>query len=703
MRKLLSFTLASVMLMSAVACTKNEPVKTSSSASAAETFLVERLGAVPEGVILGDAEVAASYGVDMTDFDSEGFVVRTVGDKTLVFGKTEDGLDRAARYYANYVYGNPSPVDKVYGEGARLDCLTVCGIPIADFVITVTDEHPEGSYPESTEYAATELSSFIKQATGVTVPVVDEAEGKPYIRLTCDGSGDNGEEGFTITVTEDGNVEILGGLKRGCLYAVYDIAEKWLGMRFLSYDYTHIYEQGAVNITPDDSYADAPKMSGRNIYNTAINPGTYGFSYGETPVRNKQNGVGTYAKYGYVSTQAASHGMWEFWGTGAMDANLCMNDEELNELVVERVGNKLEAAKQSGALYQGNYYHVNLGLNDSESFCYCEACLEVTKEEGSYSGNLVRLQKYIAETFASDYPEARFGILAYLGTEKPCKTKLPDNAFVTYCIVGSCYGGPMDGSECREDRYGKSGFTVAEEKENFQGWKEVTDNVSLWYYYFSDRIGAPNNVLRNMYIDTKYLYEIGVRSVFVEFEHTAFSYDIPGAWLLSKLLWDPEMPEEEFLSLRDEIMELTYGDGYTYIRDQLDIWDSFYPCTDRKFWGVDLDIEKVKSETEYLLHVYGEAERLATSERTENNVRLLKTNVLFNAICVWYEDMKINGTAKEKEYYNSLMAELKDIFTEFGLTHLSFWVHPDNVFIPDIDWETDPNTWIGLLKSWNAK
>ncbi|MBE6709135.1 MAG: DUF4838 domain-containing protein [Ruminococcaceae bacterium] len=699
MKRIICMTLASLVLLSVVSCGKTEPAEISSTASAAETFLVDRLGAVPDDVIIGDAAVATSYGVDMSDFDSEGYIVRTIGDKTLILGKTEDGLDRAARYYANYVYGNPTPADKVYGEGARLECLTVCGRTIEDFVITVTDEHPEGSYPESTEYASTELASLIKQATGVSVPVVKDVGDKPYIRLTCDGSGNNGEEGFTVTVTEEGNIEILGGLKRGCLYAVYDIAEKWLGMRFVSYDYTYIYEQDLVDITPDMSYSDAPGMLLRYPYNASINPGFIGFAdRGEFAAKNKLHTNTGSAKFGYTPVVTANHGLYKYWEVEAYENNPCMTDPDMNELVIENIRAELEAAKTSGALYRGNYYHVNLGQNDNNVFCYCKECRAVANEEGSWSGPLVRLVKEIADTFAEDYPEAKFGILAYYGTEKPCKiTKLPDNAFVTYCITGSCYCGPMDGSECRPERVGLSTFTVEEERENLLGWNDVTGNLKLWYYYFADNISTPTNVMRNMYKDFRYLYSLGIREMFVEFEHNMFSYDVPGSWLLSKLMWDPTMTEEEFLVLRDEIMLLTYGDGYEYILENTEIYDTLLECSDRNFWGADLDIAKVRCESDYLIYLMNEAQRLADCARTERNVQYIKVHVLYNAVSVYYNDYKVNGTAEQKAYYDSLMAELKEILTGSGATYISMWkTQVDTPTIPEIDWESDPYAWLGV-------
>ena len=699
MKRIISIAFAAVMLISAVSCGRYDMTDTSATASAAEQFVTDRLGEVPDDVVIGDAQAAASYGVDMSDFDDEGYIVRTVGDKTLVFGKNDDGLDRAARYYVNYVYGNSVPVDVVYGEGARVENFTICGRDISEYVITVTSDHPEGSYSESTAYAATELSSVINQATGAMVPVVEDAGDRPYIRLTCDGSGDNGEEGFAVTVTDEGNIEILGGIKRGCLYAVYDIAEKWLGMRFVTYDYTYIYEQDLVAITTEDSYSDAPGMILRYPYNASLNPGYQGFSvYPEFGVKNKLNGNTNAAKFGYTPVITANHGLYKYWKTDAAAENPCMTDEELNDAVVENIRKELESAKASGVLYKGNYYHVNLGQNDNNVFCKCDECRAVAREEGSWSGPLVRLVKRIADTFAEEYPEARFGILAYWGTEKPCTvTKLPDNAFVTYCITGSCYCGPMDGSECRPERTGLSKFTVEEERTNLLGWNEVTDNLKLWYYYFSDNISTPTNVLRNMYTDFRYLYGLGVREMFVEFEHTVFSYDVPGSWLLSKLMWDPEMTEDEFLALRDEILQITYGDGYGYILENTEIYDSLLECSDRTFWGADLDIEKVKVQSEYLIHLMNKAQSLADCARAENNVKLIKVHVLYNAVCAYYDDYKINGTEEQKALYDSIMAELQDILIGSRATYISFWkTNGDTPTIPEIDFESDPNTWLGV-------
>jgi len=255
----------------------------------------------------------------------------------------------------------------------------------------------------------------------------------------------------------------------------------------------------------------------------------------------------------------------------------------------------------------------------------------------------------------------------------------------------------MDGSECRPERVGLSTFTVEEERENLLGWNAVTDNLNLWYYYFSDNISTPTNVLRNMYTDFQYLYGLGIREMFVEFEHTVFDYGYPAGWLLSKLMWNPTMTQEEFDALRDEIIQLTYGDGGEYILENTEVYDGLLECSDRNFWGADLDMKKVRAESEYLIHLMNKIQSLACSAREEYNVKLIKVHVLYNAVCAYYNDYKVNGTEEQKAYYDSLMSELKEILVGSGATYISFWITDwwGIPTIPEIDWESDPYTWIG--------
>jgi len=697
MKRIICTALASLMLLSATACGKISPdTAVTATASAAEQVLVDRFGEIPSNVILGDAAVAAEYGIDMTDFEGEGYIVRTVGDSTLVFGKTGAGLDRAVRYYANYVYGNDAPADVTFGEGARVDRFTIEGHDISEYIITVTEAHPEGSYPVSTNHAADELAGFIKDATGVVVPIVAEAElaeGQLHFRFTCDGSGDNGEEGFTVTVTPEGNVEIMGGLKRGCFYAACDIAEKWLGMRFMYT--TYIYEAEHIAITAADSYSEESKMDLRNVYAPAM-AGNSGFGNNtRRSARNKNNAVND-EKYGYIPRKnTGSHGLVYYWETGPYDPNPCMTDEGILEMVIDKIYGTLIAAEESGAMYKGDYYHLNLGHNDSDRFCYCQNCSDIAKEAGTYSEVNARFVKEIADTFAEEFPRVQFFILAYSGLEKPCKTVLPDNITVTYCITGSCYRGTLDGASCVGDGIGTEGYTVAEDREHILGWNEVTSNLCLWIYYFTFNSDTPKNVFDTMYKDVQYIYnDLGIRSIFVEWEDMEYFLDKPGAWVMTKLLWDPEMSREEYDAIAEEALRLTYGDGYEYITEYLDIYRDLIYCTMRN-WGVsesaDANYSGFAVKREYIIWLFDQIIRLAQTAEQQRSAELMFVHALYDILVGLYREGYSTGTEAEQSEYFAIADRLKGVFEKYGYFNMNFMGYGH---IGNVDWTTDPYEWI---------
>ena len=119
MKKLLSLAIAALMLGCALASCTTPPSASSvtlasSDAGVYAEWLEKKLGYSPDGVVLGIGS-SEKYGIDMTDFESDGYLLRTVGDTTVAFGKTADGLDRAVREYAKAASnGTVAGLDTVY-------------------------------------------------------------------------------------------------------------------------------------------------------------------------------------------------------------------------------------------------------------------------------------------------------------------------------------------------------------------------------------------------------------------------------------------------------------------------------------------------------------------------------------------------------------------------------------------------------------
>ena len=110
----------------------------------------------------------------------------------------------------------------------------------SDYTIVVSSDAPE-----SERYAAAELQSWIKEVSGVEIPVAGLADGVPDKRLVVgynpivlelvpeSGKPDDRDDSFTLT-TRGGDILLWGGSKRGTLYAVYSFLparSAWLPRR----------------------------------------------------------------------------------------------------------------------------------------------------------------------------------------------------------------------------------------------------------------------------------------------------------------------------------------------------------------------------------------------------------------------------------------------------------------------------------------
>ena len=229
MKKLVSLLTVIVMLAGTLASCSTPAEQTASSASETEQFLIDRLGSA-DGFVLGTADKAESMGIDMTDFRDEGYIIRAVDGDTVILGKTEDGLDRGVRYFANHL-ADEDNVNYTSGEGYRVKGIEIAGRDISEYSIYLFEDADECH-----TIAANELQKYVELACGVKLDIVREPA-EHMIVLERVGEDDPraevlGREGFNISVKENGDLYISGGRDRGCLYGVYELLESYIGWRF---------------------------------------------------------------------------------------------------------------------------------------------------------------------------------------------------------------------------------------------------------------------------------------------------------------------------------------------------------------------------------------------------------------------------------------------------------------------------------------
>ena len=268
------------------AAEKYSPKITVSSSDAAESaaWLTEKLGdRLTDEVYLavGDAK-----GIDMSDFENDGYVIRTDAGNALIVGRSADGLDRGVRKYAKAVQsGTADGLDITYHEGYRVKRLTVCGRDISEYTIVkvadVTEYEPLAAQ-ESMDVAADELQSYIEKTCGARLAIVTDHDAAPAhaLRLAIGSVADYGDEAFSIKVTDSGDVVITGGRYRGCMYGVYDFLEEDIGWRFVNDTYgnlfgnpdfetDYLYESDHVDVTSAADRFEDSSIKYREFYDAA--------------------------------------------------------------------------------------------------------------------------------------------------------------------------------------------------------------------------------------------------------------------------------------------------------------------------------------------------------------------------------------------------------------------------------------------------
>ena len=694
MKRLISAALAALTLaLSLTGCTgmveNPSPVRAlSSSAEKSAEWLTERLGAdVPENdILLGIADDADAFGADMSGLRSEGYVIRSIGNDTVILGKTADGLDRGVRYYANYCKGE-SGLDVTYGEGPKVGKLTIAGHDISEYSIRI-----EADADELHPLAANQLRKYIGDACGIYPEIDNNASGRT-ITLVQDKSGAHGDEAFTVEVAENGNVTITGGQYRGCIYGVYGFLEKFVGYRFL-YDFDcltpaaygpiwfgmngdpvigsgtladgvmdYLYEADAIDIPEGTDYYSEPDFSNRSVWI----PVTSGISAEDHALKMKFNrdGVIGNAKYnGYGVSPTACHGLAEaaesfvdYNGQGVHTKQPCFSNEENIEIACEYYTDKLRNMLASGLRVGREIVAIDVCQVDSDIFCKCKDCMALIAYDRTNAAPVVRFTNAVADAIAEIDPAVYVIMGAYLGTTKPPqKTKLSPNVSVWYCFYNDlnkhvCYNHPLSGEECSAGDVSNAVYA-----EEMKTWSTMTDMFGVWFYpgtWFASPFSSC--MLFNVLDDFRFVKEYGVDGIFVD---PMFINPTDGIldYLYRVLQWNCDVTDEEYIAMIKEYFEIMYGPGYENIYEYTVLWDRSGgdKCWSSMAWSDPAEriaLGFYAKMYDYMITLFDDAAHLAANEKQEFRVCRLSMQMKYIGLIASYDGMYKNGGGNEKNEY----------------------------------------------------
>ena len=402
--------------------------------------------------------------------------------------------------------------------------------------------------------AADELVKYVRTMTGRTLPVVTQAKG-PAIRLAR-GAAELGDEGFRLKSEGDGLV--VSGGRRGILYGVYELLERYGGVEWLAADFEVVPKRAEFRLPENVDQIEKPAIFFRaSSWGDLRRDGTFqakmrinGLSYatnalpgGPAAVFCRRLGPAhTFDTLVPPSLWFKSHPEY-FSEIGGVRRDgrtqLCLTNPDVVDLVVSNVLSMI--ARDPSASDPSVRYIAGVSQNDWAYFCECPKCRAVDEEEGSHAGTLCRFVNQVAERVEAKRPGTFVETLIYQYTRKPPKkTRLRHNVIPCLCSIECSFSHPLAARTLPVN---------AKFMDDLEEWGRRSDNLYIWdyttdynhyLYPMPDVLALQPNIQTFVRNGAKYLYEEG---------HGRYGayFAALKSWLIAKLMWNPDQPLEPLL------------------------------------------------------------------------------------------------------------------------------------------------------------
>jgi hypothetical protein len=531
------------------------------------------------------------------------------------------------------------------------------------------------------KHAAQELSSFLKQITGLGFEVKPSAPndeprllvGPDAARLadpsfSTDGLG---AEGLIIRIVGK-DLILAGGRPRGTLYAVYTFLEDHVGCRwwapgadFIPRKPMPVFDKLDVKYIPPLEYREPFWFSGFDGDWAARNK-----SNGATPRLEEKHG-GKHVIEGFVhtfnllippATYFKDHPEWfsELQGERVQEhSQLCLTNEELR---AELVKNLKERLRKNPAATM-----ASVSQNDWANNCQCPRCAEIDKEEGSPAGSMIRFVNAVAEEIEKEFPNVAISTLAYQYTRKPpAKVRPRPNVVVWLCSIECSFSKPLT-----DERN-------ASFRRDIEGWSKICQRMYVWDYTtnFAHYV-LPHPNLNVLGPNVKFFADHNVKGLFEQGAYHTNGAEMMElrAWVLAKLLWNPSLDANKLIA---EFLAGYYGAASPHIRAYLDVTHQAVAASGDHlgcFSHPDAKFLSLRTLSEAWKHLQAAETAAGADDALLRRVRTTQLPVLYTFIIQWdrlrkeAEDAKIDWpvAATQQAVYDQFMKTAEAI----KMTHVA--------------------------------
>jgi hypothetical protein len=380
-----------------------------------------------------------------------------------------------------------------------------------------------------------------------------------------------GTDGFIIRSAGQ-RLIIAGGRERGTLYGVYTLLER-LGCRWWTPGESFVPKMNTIEINPLD-LREVPALEYRDMFfNERDAPGFQLWC-----ARNKINGMawksadeklgGRYAfcpdslahTYSAILKASGLEIKPEMMAlsdlkSGKRSGQVCHTNPETTKALAQGAINLLR--KAPGARF------VVLSQMDDSSYCRCEKCAALAKEEGSMSGPYLTQCNAVAEAMEKEIPGARLLVTAYSWTQEPPKTVRPrDNVIVEVCPLGIDFAHPIATGQYEGNKKWAA---------QIEAWSRISSKMLVWFY--SGNRGhylMPNPDLDGLVANLKFLADHKAKGIFLQGTHNGRAAEfVPlRMWLIARMLWNPQADGQALIR---EFVQGYYGPAAEPVQKYIDL------------------------------------------------------------------------------------------------------------------------------------
>lgn len=396
------------------------------------------------------------------------------------------------------------------------------GKPLVSILIS-----PKATTADKT--AATMLQEYVHKISGCRLTITEKAN--PPAGFIAIWEADENtrhkeslvNDGYIIS-TSNQNIFIESGGGKGSIYGVVELLERYLGCRMYAPGIESIPHAQDISIPPMYR-VDNPANNFRVVH---------GNFEKDTLYRDWQrlNSIDEMFARGYYvhtfnrlvpwETYFSAHPeYYSFMNGKRIKDQLCLTNEDVYKIVLEKL--KSEMALQPGKKVW------SVSQNDNFSYCQCDKCMKIIREEGSPAGPIIRF----VNRLAAEFPDKVISTLAYqFSRQAPKVTKPLSNVQIMLCTIELNRSKPIE-----QDSTSRSFL------KDITDWGKIASDIYLWDYTVNfSHSTSPFPNLHVLQPNIQFLTRNGAHQHFQQ-SNTGVGHEMSElkSYLISRLLWNPDV------------------------------------------------------------------------------------------------------------------------------------------------------------------